>query len=231
MSAAGARVKNQKNKTSRRTATGGSEMKRAEVMAHNIKKYLDKAGVDQVTLAKWWRCSPTYINQIVLGRRALGDVSAKKMLKFFALHGIHISQAHLLVPPAAEPYMRLPGGRTVPVLDGISDLRAWRKERIKGYEIARTLDKDSFYLEVSDEKLAGGPARVGDLLLVSPNSPVADGNLVIAQVGGVITLRRYRETKGGEGPAILESPKGETPIVFGPGIIMYRITQIANVNP
>lgn len=197
----------------RRSKAGRVDITRAEVMAHNIKKYMDQARVDQATLAKWWKCSPTYINQITLGKRALGDRSAKKLLKFFASYGIHISQAHLLVPPAAEPYM-LQGGKTVPV-----------------YEVARTTDKDSFYLEVSDETLAGGPARLGDLLLVSPNSPVGDGNLVIAQVGEEITLRRYREVKGAKGHAILESPKGEAPVVFNHNIIMYRITQIANINP
>jgi hypothetical protein len=209
-------------------------LSRAEIMAHNIKRYLEQAKVDQITLAKWWKCHPTYINQILRGRRALGDRAAKKFIVFLGLYGIHVTQADLLVLPAAKPYLPPPGGRIVPVLETISNLRGWRKEKVKGNGVAIVQDKDAFWLVAGHISLTGRQyPRLGDLLLVSPNAEVKDGDMVIVQAADVISVRRYRRVTG-QGTVILESLRDEPPLLYvisRRDMVVYKVEQVAMTNP
>ena len=37
---------------------------RAQIMGANVRRYLTQIGQTQADLARWWKCDPTFVNQV-----------------------------------------------------------------------------------------------------------------------------------------------------------------------
>jgi repressor LexA len=67
----------------------------------------------------------------------------------------------------------------------------------------------TFMVTMQNDALADDGIRAGDYLLVEPVGTLEDGDLVLALVGGVSTVRRYARLGS---QAVLESKEGRVPV-------------------
>ena len=157
----------------------------------------------------------------------MGDRAATKILQFFALHGLHLSQAHLMATAAP-----VQGGRYVKVLTNLrrlADIES-EKERAAREEYTITSDPGCFFLEASG-LLVGGLINEGDLLKIEPQSPIAAGNFVLTEIQGELEVRRVAflvipggDYQGIQQIMILESLAGRPVANSYEGQTMFRIT-------
>ncbi len=173
---------------------------RWELTAHNLRRLLTQAGVSQVGLAKRIKRDPTQINQMCQGRRGIGADMGRKLIDFFALHGIVIDHQDFFRPIdaiAAE-------GRLISVFDEGVPLNEVTTGRPTGREMTDSLDPKAFYYQAK-ENLVGDEVRAGDLLLVEPGRKIAGGDLVLVSLQEEVMVRRARDN---EGTIYLDDPAG-----------------------
>jgi repressor LexA len=59
------------------------------------------------------------------------------------------------------------------------------------YEFADTPDPNAFYVVATGDSMVGGRIEEGDLLLVSPNTPVESGDIVLAKSEEGVTVKKF----------------------------------------
>lgn len=103
-----------------------------------------------------------------------------------------------LASPEPEGPRAHPKLRPIPVLN-YAQCGGWRDFTdldyppgiAQRYEFAETPDPNAFYVVATGDSMVGGRIEEGDLLLVSPNTPVESGDVVLAKSEEGITVKKF----------------------------------------
>ena len=182
---------------------------RWELSAHNLRRLLKRAGISQVELSKRLDRDPTQINQMCRGRRGIGADIGRKLIDFFATHGIMIDHHDFFKPIDAVEEE----GRSIKVFEEGLPLGRVETEQPTRMEMTSSRDPKAFYYCVK-ENLVGGEIREGDLLLVEPGRKVKSGDLVLVSLQEEVMVRRHHDRKG---ITYLEDLNGREPIILEEG--------------
>lgn len=136
-------------------------------------------------------------------------------------------------PPLAEGSAAPPKLRPIPVLN-YAQCGGWRDFSdldyppgiAQKYEFAETPDPNAFYVVATGDSMVGGRIEEGDLLLVSPNTPVESGDIVLAKSEEGVTVKKLYS----KGDFIILQPLNPNypPIVVQPSenFKVYKIKKI-----
>ena len=99
------------------------------------------------------------------------------------------------------------------------------------YERAPTNDENAFYIIAKGDSMIGSRIHDGDLLLVEPNKPVENGNIVLANINGEKTVKRFHRE---EDHVVLQpmNPDFNPIVIADPDklekLVVYRITKVTS---
>lgn len=164
----------------------------ADVVAGNIKGILQRIGRNEKDFVTAYGSTDAY--QILEAHRNIGPNARKKIVKVFHDWGQKwVTEDEIVIrDPVALRIME----RMVPVFDAMAgqphdfDDKGYPVGHSDKFELANTRDPNAFWVMVHGDSMVDAGIMPGSRVLIEPNLPVENGNIVFVRYRGEVTVKK-----------------------------------------